>query len=66
MPVCQYFTFTSGEGHEETSPSFGMCYLEIEASNALLEVLTASLLQANGIAKEATSLMAINLLISVR
>ena len=45
--------FTSREGDEATSPSFTAENLGIEVSSASLEALTASLLPACGLAKEA-------------
>ena len=57
--------FMSGEGEETTSPSFTTCYVAIEGSSALLEVLIASVLSACGTAMEATFPTAINLLIAV-
>ena len=61
-----FFLFTGGEGDGATSHSFTTHYAAIEASNAALEVLIASLLPAFGPAKEATFLTAIRLLIAIR
>ena len=58
--------FTSKEGDEETSPSFATYYAAIEASNALLAVLIATLLPIGGTAKEATFLTAMKLLIAAK
>ena len=57
--------FTTGEGDEATSPFFVAENAEIEASNASLEALIASLLPPCDTAKEATFPTAINLLIAV-
>ena len=57
--------FTNGEGDEAMPSSFAICYMVIEASNVLLEVLIASLFLASGTEKEATFLMAIKFLIAI-
>ena len=50
--------FTIGEGGKATSLSFAVCYITIEASSMLLEVLIASLLPTSGSKKETNFLMA--------
>ena len=57
--------FMSREGDEAKLPSFATHHPEIQVSSMSLEVLIASLWPAVGIAKEATLLMAIKLLIAV-
>ena len=58
--------FTSGEGNKATFPSFAIHNALIESSNTSLEALIAGLLPVSGIAKEATFLTAIELLIAIR
>ena len=57
---------TSGEGDEATSPSCTTRYAAIQASNMSLEVLIASLLPTGVTTIEATFLMAMKLLMTVR
>ena len=58
--------FISREADEATLPSFATGHATIKTSNALLEVLIASLLLVVGSAREATLPMAIKLLIAVK